>query len=331
MAQLNHLAERPELWDLLLSAIFIYLIMQQRILQPNGRKNQGFTPGVLDRKERSKLFFLLFTILLVNFLSAQDLHIMTFNIRYHTAADSLNAWPYRKDKVAAQVLFHDVHLLGVQEALHGQLVDLKERLPQFRYIGVGRDDGKEKGEYAAIFYDTTRLQALQWSTFWLSQTPGVPGSKGWDAAITRLVTWARMKDRKKGKIFYAFNTHFDHIGEEARRESARLLLQKVAAIAGKMPALITGDFNATPADEPVQVITDAANPLRLTDSKAVSATPHYGPLGTFTGFGPKEKTNQPIDYIFLKGSWKVKKHATLSQSWDGRFASDHFAVMVAVQ
>jgi endonuclease/exonuclease/phosphatase family metal-dependent hydrolase len=263
-------------------------------------------------------------------LCAQDLQVMTFNIRLNIAVDSLNAWPYRQDKVASQILFHGVNLLGVQEALHEQVIDLKERLPQFNYVGGGRDDGKEKGEYSAIFYDTTRLQALQSETFWLSLTPEVPGSKSWDAAITRIVTWARFKDRKTGKIFFAFNTHFDHIGKVARRESAKLLLQKVQSIAGKTPAIITGDFNATPADEPIQVITNDADPLQLTDSKELSATPHYGPSGTFNGFGPKERDDQPIDYIFLKGTWKVKKHATISQSWNGRFASDHFAVLATI-
>ena len=278
-----------------------------------------------------KTSFALLLCFLFSVLGAQDLQVMTFNIRLNVASDSLNAWPYRRDNLASQVLFHDVELLGVQEALHNQMVDLKERLPQFRYVGVGRDDGKEKGEYSAIFYDTTRLQALQSGTFWLSLTPEVPGSKSWDAAITRIVTWARFRDKKKGKIFYAFNTHFDHLGKEARRESAKLLLQKVAAISGKTPAIITGDFNATPADEPIRVVTDKTNPLHLTDAKELSATPHYGPTGTFTGFAAKERDDQPIDYIFLKGPWKVQKHATLSQSWGGRFASDHFSVLATLR
>ena len=278
-----------------------------------------------------KTSFALLLCFLFSVLGAQDLQVMTFNIRLNVASDSLNAWPYRRDNLASQVLFHDVELLGVQEALHNQMVDLKERLPQFRYVGVGRDDGKEKGEYSAIFYDTTRLQALQSGTFWLSLTPEVPGSKSWDAAITRIVTWARFRDRKKGKIFYAFNTHFDHLGKEARRESAKLLLQKVAAISGKTPAIITGDFNATPADEPIRVVTDKTNPLHLTDAKELSATPHYGHTGTFTGFAAKERDDQPIDYIFLKGPWKVQKHATLSQSWGGRFASDHFSVLATLR
>lgn len=280
---------------------------------------------------RLKTLFFIISLALMQSLLAQDLRIMTFNLRYNTPSDSLNAWPYRKDMVASQIRFHEVELLGVQEALHNQIVDLKERLSNFNYVGVGRDDGKEKGEYSAIFYDTTRLKPLQSGTFWLSLTPDVPGSKSWDAAITRLVTWVKFSDRKTKKTFFAFNTHFDHMGKEARRESAKLLLQKVSTIAGKTPAVITGDFNATPADEPIQVVSNKSDPLHLTDSKEISVTPHYGPSGTFNGFKAKEQNDQPIDYIFLKGAWKVKKHATISESWSGRFASDHFSVLAVVE
>jgi len=255
---------------------------------------------------------------------------MTFNIRLNIASDSLNAWPYRKNNVASQILFHEIHLLGVQEALHVQMMDLKDRLTKYKYVGGGRDDGKEKGEYSAIFYDTTRLQLLQTKMFWLSETPEVPGSKSWDAAITRMVTWAKFKDRKTKKIFFAFNTHFDHIGQVARRESAKIVLNKVKEIAGTVPVVFTGDFNARPPDEPIMIIMDKANPLHLTDSKEISQTPHYGPTGTFNAFQSKERDNDPIDYIFLKGKWKVLTHASISQTWEGRFASDHFAVMTKV-
>lgn len=274
-----------------------------------------------------KISFLLVALTLTVTMMSQELNVMTFNIRLNTSADSLNAWPYRKDKVASQILFHEAHIVGVQEALHDQMMDLQQRLPKYKYAGVGRDDGKEKGEYSAIFYDTTRLQALQTETFWLSETPKVAGSKSWDAAITRIVTWIKFSDKKTKKIFFAFNTHFDHIGQVARRESAKILLQKVKEIAGTTPAVITGDFNAKPTDEPIQVIMDEANPLRLTDSKAISLKPHYGPAGTFNGFKEKERDDQPIDYIFLKGKWKVLNHATISQTWEGRFASDHFSVI----
>ena len=261
---------------------------------------------------------------------AQSLNIMTFNIRLNVASDSLNAWPYRKDKVASQILFHDANIVGVQEALYDQMMDLQARLTGYKYVGVGREDGKEKGEFSAIFYDTARLQLLQSQTFWLSEQPTVPGSKGWDAAITRIVTWAKFKDRKTKKQFYAFNTHFDHMGKIARRESAKLLLKKVKEIAGFYPVVVTGDFNSKPSDEPIQVITDTNNADHLVNSKFISATEHYGPTGTFNGFKSKETDNEPIDYIFLKNGGRVLKHATLSQSWEGRFSSDHFPVLARI-
>ena len=264
-------------------------------------------------------------------LAAQSpINVMTFNIRYNTPRDSSNAWPYRKDFAASQILFHEAQIVGVQEALHGQMVDLVERLKGYKYIGVGRDDGKENGEYSAIIYDSTRLRLLASQTFWLSPQPTVPGSKGWDAAITRIVTWAKFKDRKTRKEFFVFNTHFDHIGKEARRESAKLLIEKVNQIAGKSPTIITGDFNAIPADEPIRVITDSTNPFHLVDSKAISKTPHYGPTGTFNGFRSKESSDDPIDYVFVKNKVRVLKHATFSQTWSGRFSSDHFPVFAQV-
>ncbi|MDO9373928.1 MAG: endonuclease/exonuclease/phosphatase family protein [Ferruginibacter sp.] len=278
-----------------------------------------------------KMFVLLSTFVLSLLLAeAQQINVMTFNIRYSTERDSLNAWRLRKDHVASQVLFHEVQLLGVQEALHEQMVDLKERLKKFNYVGVGRGDGKQESEYSAIFYDTTKLAMLKSETFWLSETPTQPGSKSWDAAITRIVTWAQFREKKSGKIFFAFNTHFDHIGQVARKKSAEILLNKVNEIAGRTPAVITGDFNAQPTDEPIRVILDPGNNLRLTNSMEISSTPHYGPSGTFNAFGAKEIHDAPIDYIFLKNKWKVLKHATISQTWQGRFASDHFAVFAVL-
>lgn len=275
--------------------------------------------------------FLFVLLLLFAAVQAQQpLHVMTFNIRLNTPSDSHNAWPYRKDKVASQILFHGTHLLGVQEALHDQMVDLQQRLPRHKYLGVGRDDGRQAGEYSAIFYDTSRLQPLQSGTFWLSQTPEVPGSKSWDAAITRIVTWARFRDRVNNKEFFAFNTHFDHIGKEARRESARLLLNRIHQMAGTLPVVLTGDFNAKPTDEPIQVLTDATALIQVKDAKALSRQPHYGPTGTFTGFGARERDDDPIDYIFIRNGVEVLQHATLSQSWQGRFASDHFPVFATV-
>lgn len=264
------------------------------------------------------------------FSQGNDLVIMTFNIRMNTPADGQNAWPLRKDKAASQILFHHVGILGVQEALHEQMVDLGQLLPGYKYAGVGRDDGQTKGEYSAIFYDESRLEAMKSNTFWLSETPDVPGSKGWDAAITRIVTWVYFKDKKTGKKFYAFNTHFDHIGKIARAKSAELLLTKINEIAGKETVLLTGDFNATPEDDPIRIVSDSTNPLHLFNSIFYSEQPHYGPTGTFNGWQPAERDDNPIDYIFFKGKLKVKQHATLSQTWKGRFSSDHFPVMAVI-
>ena len=273
-----------------------------------------------------KKFFFAISFVVSISVHSQELNVMTFNIRYNTKNDSLNAWPYRKDNAASQIKFHNVHILGVQEALHEQMMDLSQSLSQYKYVGVGRDDGKTKGEYSAIFYDTIRLKLLGSSTFWLSLTPEMPGSKSWDAAITRIVTWAKFTDAKSKRIFFVFNTHFDHMGKEARRESARLLKQKVKDIAGNNPVVITGDFNSKPSDDPIKILTDPTDKDKFIDTKAVSLSPHYGPQGTFNAFTSKEIDNEPIDFIFLKGKWKVLQHATLSQTWGGRFSSDHFPV-----
>ena len=273
-----------------------------------------------------KKFFIAISFIVSTSVQSQELNVMTFNIRYNNKNDSLNAWPYRKDNAASQIKFHNVHILGVQEALHEQVMDLSQSLSQYKHVGVGRDDGKAKGEYSAIFYDAARLKLLDSSTFWLSLTPEIPGSKSWDAAITRIVTWAKFTDLKTRKMFFVFNTHFDHIGKEARRESARLFRQKVKDIAGNSPVVITGDFNSKPSDDPIKILTDSTDKDKFIDTKALSLTPHYGPQGTFNAFTSKETDNEPIDFIFIKGKWKVLQHATLSQTWGGRFSSDHFPV-----
>lgn len=274
-----------------------------------------------------KICFYILLLIAAPAAAQTPLEIMSFNIRFNNPGDSLNAWPNRKDKVVSQILYYNVDILGVQEALVGQMNDMLDGLKKYKALGVGRDGGT-KGEHSAILYDSSRLQVLDSKTFWLSLTPDVVASKSWDAALTRIVTWAKFKDRKTKKTFYFFNTHFDHVGKEARRESATMLKKKVAEIAGATPAIITGDFNARPADEPIKVLMDETDPMHFTDTKNVSLTPHYGPIGTFNGFGPREKEDQPIDHIYIRGKWKIMKHATISETWNGRFASDHFAVLV---
>jgi endonuclease/exonuclease/phosphatase family metal-dependent hydrolase len=295
---------------------------------PVVRNCQDLLPCIMFKKLLMSLAF--FSMAEAGFSQGKDLIVMTFNIRMNTPADGQNAWPLRKDKVASQILFHHVNILGVQEALHEQMVDLQQLLPGYKYAGVGRDDGQTKGEYSAIFYDESRLEPLRSNTFWLSETPNVPGSKGWDAAITRIVTWVYFKDKKTGKKFYAFNTHFDHIGKIARAKSAELLLQKIDSIAGKETVLLTGDFNSTPEDDPIRIVTDTSNKLHLFNTGNYSQQPHYGPIGTFNGWQAAEIKDEPIDYIFFKGKLNVNQHATLSQTWKGRFSSDHFPVMAVI-
>ena len=264
-------------------------------------------------------------------LNAQELNVMTFNIRYDNPGDSLNAWPHRKDKVASQVKFHKAHIIGMQEALIHQLNDLQERLPGYKWFGAGRDDGKNKGEFSPVFYDAKRLELLTSQTFWLSETPDSIGKRGWDAALPRIVSWAKFRDRITKKIFFFFNTHYDHMGKLARAGSSKLLLNKIGMEAKNDPVIITGDFNAQPDDEPIRILLDKTNPQHLTDTKYISQQPHYGPDGTFNGFRQHETSNQPIDYIFIKKGITVLSHATLSQTWMGRFSSDHFPVFAQLR
>lgn len=279
---------------------------------------------------KSRFLAFLFITLCMAAQGQQGLNVMTFNIRWDNPGDSANAWPFRKDKVAGQILFHAADVVGVQEALHRQMLDLKTRLPKYAYVGVGRDDGKEKGEYSAIFYDSTRLRLQKSGTFWLAPNPETAGMKGWDAALPRIVTWAMFRYRNARNQFYVFNTHFDHMGKIARAESAKLLLRKVLEIGGTYPCIVMGDFNAAPDDEPIKIIGDVNDVNHLINAKAVSTSPHYGPSGTFNGFQAKETTDQPIDHIFIKNGVRVLQHATLSQTWGGRFSSDHFPVFARV-
>lgn len=278
----------------------------------------------------TRFIFMITSLLFCSASLAQSLNVMTFNIRLNVASDKENAWPNRKDLVASQIMFYDVDILGVQEAKPDQMKDLDSLLPAYGHIGVARDTGAW-GEFSAIFYKKQSIELLASNTFWLSETPNVRGKKGWDAALPRIVTWGKFKDKKSGKIFFAFNTHFDHIGEQARQNSARLILKAVDSLAGKYPVIVTGDFNSSPENKPYQILVDKKDPLHLTNSIDISKTPPYGPAGTFNNFELKEVNDQPIDFIFVKNGITVLKHATFSESWQGRFSSDHFPVFAVLR
>lgn len=256
--------------------------------------------------------------------AAAPLRVMTFNIRYDNPDDGPHAWPHRQDRVAGTIRFYEADLVGVQEALRGQMDDLAARLPDHAWLGVGRDaDGG--GEYSAIFYREDRFDVLDHGTFWLSETPEVPGSRSWDAAITRIATWARFRDRRTDETFYHFNTHFDHRGEQARTESARLLLRRIGALAGDAPVVVTGDFNFTEAAEGYDLLTAA-----LEDAFYTTEAPHHGPEGTYQGFEVTGDPGRRIDYIFTSEDVRVLRSGTLSDSWQGAYASDHLPVLAVV-
>lgn len=255
--------------------------------------------------------------------------VMTFNIRYDEPRDGINAWTPRKDKVAGVIRFHKADLVGVQEALLGQLRDLKSLLPGFSWCGVGRTDGKEAGEYSAILYRDDRFQLLETRTFWLSETPDVAGSKGWDAAYPRIVTWARLKDRVTKKVFYHFNTHFDHRGERARTESATLILKRIEEIAGSAPFVLTGDLNVKEDSAAYKTLRSGSTKLHLADTRYASVNGHFGGDSTFSSFKELEPGNT-IDHIFVRQGTRVLEHGTLSDRWNGLWASDHLPVLTEI-
>lgn len=251
----------------------------------------------------------------------QPINVMSYNIRLNTASDGVNAWPNRKDNVKALVKFYDTDILCVQEALPEQFDALSENT-DFDVVGVGRDDGKRKGEFSAIYFNKNRFIKKDGGTFWLSLTPAVP-SKGWDAALNRICSWVKLYDKLNKKEFIVFNTHYDHVGVQARIESAKLIKQKIQEIAPKLPVVFTGDLNVTPETEAIATIKSF-----LTDTKEISIEAPYGPTGTFNAFKWDSPLKDKIDYIFVNKAFKVQKFAVLSDSKDQRYYSDHLPVFV---
>ncbi|NJC28032.1 glycerophosphodiester phosphodiesterase family protein [Neolewinella antarctica] len=278
----------------------------------------------------SRFFLLVGTLLLFHLGAAaqvpgctdeeQGLRVMTYNVRLDVASDGENAWPNRKEFLATQIEFHAPDVLGTQEGTPAQVDWLDGRLTDYARIGEGREGG-HAGEYSAVYYNRHRLRVKDSGTFWLSETPDTV-STGWDAALPRIVTWGRFAERGGDRDFFVFNTHFDHVGEQARQNSAELILTMVDSLnKGGLPFVVTGDLNLTPETAPLQklsaVLTDAfvAAPIRL------------GPVGTFTGFKHDVAATRRIDYVMVSPGVEVVNYATLTDAVDGRYASDHFAVV----
>ncbi|WP_158551399.1 endonuclease/exonuclease/phosphatase family protein [Rhodohalobacter sp. SW132] len=252
--------------------------------------------------------------------------VMSYNIRFDNPNDGINAWPHRKDHVAEMMGpdKYSTDIVGLQEALLHQIEELQDRLPGYNWVGVGRDDGKDQGEFSPIFYRADRFDLVATNTFWLSENPEYPGSKSWDAAITRIVTWARFTDKQTGQDVYVLNTHFDHQGQQARYESSRIIIDKIASLNPDIPVILTGDLNINERNDAYNVLSEADN---LHDARYASETGHEGPTATFNDWEELREPESRIDYIFVSDGVRVLNHRILDDRYDGRFPSDHLPVI----
>lgn len=269
---------------------------------------------------------LLIIMFLLGFSSnSQNVNVITYNIRLDLASDAENAWPNRKEYLCNQILFYEPDILGIQEAKPNQVVDINNKLSQYANIGIGRE-GIEKGESSNIYYKKNRFTVKAEATFWLSETPNEI-SKGWDAAFNRVCTYALFKDNLTKKQFWIFNTHLDHIGEEARTKGITLILSKIKEVNTKnYPVIFMGDFNSEPNSDRIISLKK-----QMDDSRIISKQEPFGPSGTFNGFNHTEIFPKLIDYIFLsKNDFEVLKYAILTDSKDLKYPSDHFPVFIKV-
>lgn len=270
--------------------------------------------------------FIFGAFLLSVFGFSQKLDIMSYNIRLSLDSDKENSWNNRKDDALALMEYYHPDIIGVQEAVPQQMTDIKNGLKDYDFVGVGRDDGKNKGEYSAIFYNRNKLEVLQSGTFWLSETPNKP-SKGWDAAYNRVCTYALFRTKKGGKKFWSFNLHFDHVGDVARVNSAKLILEKIKEFNPKnLPVTLTGDFNLTDDTEPIKIISKSLN-----DSYYHSKKVHYGPKGTFQNFDITVPAKERIDYVFVKGFEVISNRTVNDRRENLLYPSDHFPVLVELE
>ena len=255
-----------------------------------------------------------------------DFTVVSFNIRYDNPGDGESAWPRRAEWVAGEMRQAD--LIGVQEALRHQAGQLAVQLTGYDWVGIGRDDGKEAGEFAPIFFKTAVFELLSTSTFWLSETPDQPGSQGWDAALPRVATSAHLKVRGGNYDFYVINTHFDHRGIIARQQSAELLVEHIRKL--NKPVLLLGDLNTTPDTD---IFATLIRGGFLRDTYAVSEASPIGPSGTFSGFLENDRLNEAprIDYILASPEWNVLTYEAVVSIQNGRYVSDHLPVKVQIR
>lgn len=258
-----------------------------------------------------------------------DLGVMSFNIRYGTANDGDNRWPLRRDFLMDVVRQDNADVIGLQEALHTQIVEMTTALPAYGVIGVGRDDGKTRGEYAAILYRRDRFHVAESGTFWFSDTPAVVASTSWGNTITRICTWARLIDRQ-GAAFWVFNVHLDHQSQPSRERSTALLAERIRARANPgEPVIVTGDFNVGEDNPALPVLVSGASPLLVDTFRRLHAAATE--VGTFTGFDANRTTGDKIDYVLVTPGVEVLKAAIVRTAKDGRLPSDHFPVTATLR
>jgi endonuclease/exonuclease/phosphatase family metal-dependent hydrolase len=264
------------------------------------------------------------------FIHAQTIHVATYNMRNdNNSQDSMNGngWKQRYPVISALIRFHDFDIFGTQELLYHQIQDLGESLPEYAYYGIGRDDGKQAGEHSEIFFKKDKFKLLNHGDFWLSQTPDRP-SLGWDATCcNRICSWVLLQDKKSKLKFYVFNTHYDYQRDLARNKSSKLILKKIKEIAGVQPVIFMGDLNGGNETNWYKTITTSGF---LTDTYKEAKDP-YANNGSFNGFGSTIKSDEIIDHIFVTKQFEVLKWGILSDTYHGKYPSDHFPVMAVVK
>lgn len=271
---------------------------------------------------------LLFILLFISqFVSAQKSYdVMTYNIRLNVAEDGINAWEHRKDSVASFLREQHPDIFGLQEVLHLQLIDVMSALPDYQFVGVGRLDGKTEGEYSPVFFRASVFELVNSGTFWLSETPDVPGSKGWDAACERISTWACLRDKKTKETLFVFNTHFDHMGVTARFKSADLILRKIAQLSDGQAVILMGDFNS-PVSEKAYQLLSSEEKSGLKDARVQSADATMKQQVTFTGFNTDPADDELIDFIFYNEWLSSISYKALKINTNSFYFSDHLPVI----
>jgi endonuclease/exonuclease/phosphatase family metal-dependent hydrolase len=278
-------------------------------------------------------FILIFSLLLCSCSHVKEkdtIKVMTMNVRYDNPGDSINAWPKRMPLFCSFISSEKPDILGLQEVLWHQYEKMDSVLNEYSSVGVGRDDGAREGEMNPVFFRKERFDLIRTITFWLSDTPEIPGSKGWGASLPRIVTWLELVDKNNHAHFFFFNTHFAHDSDSARIMSSKILLKTVEKIAEGFPFIVTGDFNLLPYSTAYSILTgpDESVPV-LKDSYFVSERKPAGPTYTFNGFSDKPGTGR-VDYIFVKNGLKVLNHSTLIKKEKEIFISDHWPVMAQI-